>query len=62
MAVHDRTLKDWTALPRNNQVGQADAAKELGRLLFALDLLAAHYSVMGGQVPSARLTSWMQSG
>jgi hypothetical protein len=49
VAVHDQTLKEWTALPVNNQVGKVDPAKELGRLLFALDVLATHYGVVGDQ-------------
>ncbi len=44
VAAYDRTLKDWCALPTNNQAGPADPKKALGRLLFALDLLAAHYA------------------
>lgn len=43
VAVHDRTLRDWCALPMNNERGTPDQKKELGKLLEALDCLAAHY-------------------
>lgn len=45
VVVHDRDVKSWTALPMNNRVGRAYPAKELGRLLMALNWLAEHYGL-----------------
>lgn len=44
VAIYDRPLSAWCALPRNRQVGRPDPTKQFGRLLASLDLLAAHYS------------------
>lgn len=52
VAVHDRTLRDWCALPMNNECGTPDPKKELGKLLAALDCLRNYYE------PSPAVATW----